>query len=278
MSKRYLLSLSLLSLFTMSCLGKADDIVDSDGDGLSDEEEAMLGTDPDNTDSDGDGLSDGDEVNTHNTDPTLEDTDGDVYLDGWEVAEGTDPTDDSSVIYIGGWPYYPDKESLDAPAADSGNHDVGDMFGRLQYVDQFGDIVDIYDFYGTGKPIILNLCTMWCSPCGEITSWISGLEHSEDFDADWPEMPELVAAGEVHWITILDQDNDYGEPDLDDLEAWYALYPDPSIPILADDSTASNLVYGIWPTLYALDEHLVIQAHPTSSSDWAALDWAVENL
>jgi hypothetical protein len=35
---------------------------DSDGDGLSDAEEAVLGTDPNNPDSDGDGIPDGDEV------------------------------------------------------------------------------------------------------------------------------------------------------------------------------------------------------------------------
>jgi len=37
-------------------------IVDSDEDGLSDEEEAALGTDPNNKDSDGDGIEDGVEV------------------------------------------------------------------------------------------------------------------------------------------------------------------------------------------------------------------------
>ncbi len=46
-----------------------DCCVDSDGDGLSDGEEADLGTDPDNPDTDGDGTGDGDEV-TNGTDPT----------------------------------------------------------------------------------------------------------------------------------------------------------------------------------------------------------------
>jgi hypothetical protein len=36
--------------------------LDSDNDGLSDLQEAALGTDPENPDSDGDGISDGDEV------------------------------------------------------------------------------------------------------------------------------------------------------------------------------------------------------------------------
>lgn len=43
--------------------------VDSDGDGLSNDQEAQLGTDPNNIDTDGDGITDGDEVNFTHTDP-----------------------------------------------------------------------------------------------------------------------------------------------------------------------------------------------------------------
>ena len=59
--------------------------VDSDGDGLTDDEELRIGTDPHNWDTDGDGLSDGDEVKTHKTNPLNPDTDGDGLLDGDEV-------------------------------------------------------------------------------------------------------------------------------------------------------------------------------------------------
>jgi hypothetical protein len=58
---------------------------DSDGDGLTDLEEAALGTDPHNPDTDGDGLGDGDEVNVHGTDPLKFDTDGDGCSDGEEL-------------------------------------------------------------------------------------------------------------------------------------------------------------------------------------------------
>lgn len=43
--------------------------VDLDGDGLSDDQEKLLGTDPANPDTDGDGINDGDEVNYTHTDP-----------------------------------------------------------------------------------------------------------------------------------------------------------------------------------------------------------------
>lgn len=65
---------------------------DSDGDGLSDAEELLLGTDPYNPDTDADGLSDYCEVNI-GTNPLLYDSDGDGYSDGYEYYAGTDPND-----------------------------------------------------------------------------------------------------------------------------------------------------------------------------------------
>jgi outer membrane protein OmpA-like peptidoglycan-associated protein len=59
--------------------------VDSDGDGLFDKDEAIIGTDPYNPDTDGDGLSDGDEHFAQKTDPLNPDTDLDGLKDGAEV-------------------------------------------------------------------------------------------------------------------------------------------------------------------------------------------------
>ena len=88
--------------------------IDTDGDGLSDEEEGELGTDPNDPDTDGDGVNDYDEVlwginplnpdtdgdglndtegSVYGTEPSLFDTDGDGFGDGEEVWSGTDPND-----------------------------------------------------------------------------------------------------------------------------------------------------------------------------------------
>lgn len=71
-----------------------DGPLDSDGDGLSDDEESQIGTDPYNPDTDGDGLKDGEEVNTYRTDPLNPDSDWDQLQDGAEVhTHRTDPLD-----------------------------------------------------------------------------------------------------------------------------------------------------------------------------------------
>ena len=83
-----------LLLLTLACqpvTQPAEDTTDTDNDGLTDSQEAELGTDPNNPDSDGDG-----------------------YLDAHENTEGTDPLDAESRIYIGNWPYNPDKDEIPA--------------------------------------------------------------------------------------------------------------------------------------------------------------------
>jgi hypothetical protein len=64
---------------------------DSDGDGLTDAEESIFGTDPLNIDTDKDGLGDREEVQVYGTDPFNPDTDEDSYLDGQEVSAGYNP-------------------------------------------------------------------------------------------------------------------------------------------------------------------------------------------
>lgn len=98
------------------------EIIDSDNDGISDVDEATIGTDPFNPDTDGDGINDGAEITNGSnpldpcspnvnagpcdqdedgltnseeislgTDPTNPDTDGDGISDGLEVENGSNP-------------------------------------------------------------------------------------------------------------------------------------------------------------------------------------------
>lgn len=65
--------------------------VDTDHDGLSDQEELLYNTNPKKKDTDEDGLSDREEVRVYTTDPRNPDTDGDGYKDGEEVTHFYDP-------------------------------------------------------------------------------------------------------------------------------------------------------------------------------------------
>jgi hypothetical protein len=65
---------------------------DTDGDGLSNDQEAEIGSDPNDPDTDDDGLIDGEEVFL-GTDPTNPDTDDDGLTDLAEEQAGTNPLD-----------------------------------------------------------------------------------------------------------------------------------------------------------------------------------------
>jgi len=74
--------------------------LDSDQDGLTDEEEVTLGADFNSPDTDQDGLTDREEVKVYGTDPLKADTDGDGYIDGEEVKGGFNPKGPGKLLDI----------------------------------------------------------------------------------------------------------------------------------------------------------------------------------
>ena len=87
----------------VTCWGRNDEgqttvpnlLIDPDGDGVSDAQESIDGTNPLVADTDGDGLSDGEEA-INGTNPLVADTDGDGFSDGDESDIGSDPLDAQS--------------------------------------------------------------------------------------------------------------------------------------------------------------------------------------
>jgi hypothetical protein len=72
--------------------------IDSDNDGLTDDQEQALGTNPLSVDTDNDGLFDKEEIEIYHTNPLNPDTDGDGYLDGEEVRNGYNPNGPGKLI------------------------------------------------------------------------------------------------------------------------------------------------------------------------------------
>jgi len=252
---------------------------DTDKDGLSDAEEKELGTDPESVDSDGDGLNDYEEVNDLNTDPTQKDSDGDGYWDSWEITEGSDPTDADSKIYIGGWPYQPNKD--DGAAVEDAALTVGAQMARVKLLDQFGEEVDLYDFSKQGKLTIVDVSAIWCGPCNGMASWLSGGPDDYNWGGSYPTIAEKVHSGKVHWITVLGEDGSGAIPDVNDLAQWYADYPDPNIPVLADTSNSlfkNSYLSGGWPTVFVIDGNMNIGVVPGGGNNfYKALDY-IEGL
>ena len=134
-TKLSLLAWILLVLISTTVV--ADQHDDSDGDGLTDIDEARIHrTDSQLSDTDLDGLSDGAEVEKYWTLPLIADTDGDGFLDGIEVRQGSDPTEASS---------QPDSKSVKAADLDGdgvSNSEEVELGSNPQHVDSDFDGLD----------------------------------------------------------------------------------------------------------------------------------------
>ena len=85
--------------------GEIDDhdpaaVLDSDGDGLTNEQEITAGTSVSKADTDSDGLGDREEVQVYGTDPRRADTDGDTHPDGVEVRAGYNPNGPGKILEL----------------------------------------------------------------------------------------------------------------------------------------------------------------------------------
>jgi hypothetical protein len=114
---------------------------DLDGDGLSACDEEEMGTDPESEDSDDDGLTDAEEAEL-GTNPMEEDSDGDGLTDAEEIDCVSDPMNGDEQCYVCGW------EHNDPDNLESTGSSVDDVMDDFQLVDQCGEMVNIWDFYG----------------------------------------------------------------------------------------------------------------------------------
>lgn len=261
-------------------LGTNPNKADSDGDGVKDAGEEDLGTDPLVADTDGDGLTDGQEKDL-GSDGTMEDTDADGYTDYEESLAGSSPIDAASLIYTGHWPFNPNKDSI-VPGDPSARIISGSsVVPRFKLIDQFGDEVDLYDFAQQGKPMIIDLSGSWCYYCNEVAKMIEGRRSyfdSYSSSYDWVEgLGPAVEEGKIFWITILDADVDGSAATPQTATDWYEEYPMAQIPVLADQTgeVTSWINPRGYPTMMFVDENMVVSVF--NNNDYTqAFDAAME--
>ena len=170
--------------------------VDTDGDGLTDDEEAELGLDP-----------------------ALADTDGDGWDDLAERDAGTDALACNSVPE--GWGDCRSK----APSLDGTGWGEDEIMPNWSAWDQFGETVELYQFYGS--VVVLDFSAGWCGPCVSaapdmedlyqeykddglvmLTIMIDdnsydGVVNDEEFGAEWAEDHDLT------FPILIDDSHDY---------------------------------------------------------------------
>ena len=261
-------------------LGTSPDSSDSDGDGFADSDEIDFGSDPLAADADADGLQDADEA-AAGTDPNSADSDGDGYPDGAEVETGHSPTDAADMIYVGGWPYNPNKDDM-AETDWSGKAKEGAAFPHFVSYDQYGDTFDSYDFAFQGVPVIVDISAEWCSYCQELAKFMADKRsYFDDYTSSYPALEgvrEGLKNGTVLWIEVLDQNDQGGLIEQGDLEQWEKKYPNEKVPVVADEEQnflAWTKLAG-YPTLLVLNEDFTVGSY-NKNDYFEALAWADEN-
>jgi hypothetical protein len=174
---------------------------DDDGDGLSDAEEQLAGTDPLNSDTDGDGVGDAtdafpldhdndglsdEEEQLAGTDPVNPDTDGDGLLDGFEIASGFDP------LLPGEQNADPDGDGLDNLAEQAAGTDPLDP-------DSDGDGLSDGDEVVSGSnPIVAPTPIVWAAVSPDVTVELGDVSVGpENVALDYPMGGVMVPLGDL---------------------------------------------------------------------------------
>ncbi|MBN2800735.1 MAG: redoxin domain-containing protein [Deltaproteobacteria bacterium] len=259
-------NLSPLLLLPLALLAACD----GDKDGLTDAEEAELGTDPSADDSDGDGISDGDEVNTYLTDPLDADSDDDGHADGDEISHGTLPLDPYSRPYYGGYnagtcAELPQATGPTGTASMDYNgqtyrwdaYQVGDIVENFTFLDQFGETVDLLSF--CDKTFIMTFSAVWCAPCNaEAETAQATMDAFRDQD--------------FQYFSVLIQDRNYNTPSPEVVTKWSedhefvdvgSLGPVEGAESAFESYTANFEVDGYIPTQYLIGPGLEVLAADT---------------
>lgn len=142
----------------------------------------------------------------------------------------------------------------------------GEVVPDFRLLDQKGQTVSLWQFYG--KIVVLDISTMWCSPCREL---------AEGAEETW----QAFADDGFVYLTVLPENVGRETPSLDDLNAWAGAYGITQ-PIVSDPDRAfsEDAVPGeAFPQVYIIGRDLVVADRlsvPTDANLRAAVRQIIE--
>lgn len=169
-------------------------------------------------------------------------------LDGWSCPENA-------------WDCEPPSDQIGSPEAGFGFFE-GQTLPTGQLVDQNGDTVDPWQFWG--KVVVVDVSTMWCSPCRQIACYA---QHTHD----------SYAGDGVVYLTVLPQNTHGQPPTVDDLNDWSQDFSI-TAPIVSDPDhgwSRAATPTNSYPALVVADRQLTVTARVEVNGPPDAVDNAV---
>lgn len=143
-------------------------------------------------------------------------------------------------------------------------HSEGQVAPDFLLMDQHGDMVSLWQFYGS--VIVIDISTMWCGPCVAL---------AEDVTETWHEYKDQ---GFIY-LTLLPEDDIGQVPDLADVQRWASDH-DIEAPVLLDDVGRSYEMApdATYPRLYVIDRQMIIAVDKVNPATDASIRAEVEAL
>ena len=93
-----------------------------------------------------------------------------------------------------------------------------------------------------GKMILIELSAAWCSPCNDLANWLAKNDQKITENPWWKDryfpIRDMIVNGEISLINFMFEGKDKANKVTatpKDVTEWYNKYPDPHVPVLADE-------------------------------------------